>query len=99
MSKTVLISLAAVVALIVIVVLLGMRYLRTEDDDDFEESASGHGRSGGRNGHQVRDQTARLRSHHEDHEDERLGGGSGRPGPARRPHGPDARGAVRAGQD
>jgi hypothetical protein len=99
MSKTVLISLAAVVALIVIVVLLGMRYLRTEDEEDFGETAAEHGRPGGRNGNQVRDHHARLRSHHEDHEDERAAGGSGRAGPARRTHGPGMRGAVRAGQD
>jgi hypothetical protein len=100
MSKTVLISLAAVVALIVIVVLLGMRYLRTEDEEDFEETSADHGRSSGRNGHQVRDHHARLRSHHEDHGDERPAGGSGRPGTARRTRGPDMRSAVRApGQD
>jgi hypothetical protein len=45
MPKTVLISLAAVVALIVIVILLGIRYLRADDDDDFDEDvAAEHGR-------------------------------------------------------
>ena len=45
MPKTVLISLAAVVALIVIVILLGIRYLRADDDDDFDEDvAEEHGR-------------------------------------------------------
>src|SRR5215467_15787910 len=45
MPKTVLISLAAVVALIVIVILLGMRYLRADDDDDFDDDVPAeHGR-------------------------------------------------------
>jgi hypothetical protein len=45
MPKTVLISLAAVVALIVIVILLGMRYLRADDDDDFDDDVpADHGR-------------------------------------------------------
>jgi hypothetical protein len=45
MPKTVLISLAAVVALIVIVILLGMRYLRADDEDDFDDDVPAeHGR-------------------------------------------------------
>ena len=45
MPETVLISLAAVVALIVIVILLGMRYLRADDDDDFDDDVDAeHGR-------------------------------------------------------
>jgi len=45
MSKTVLIILAAVVVLIVIVVLTGMRYLRADDDDDFDGLSGDSGRS------------------------------------------------------
>jgi hypothetical protein len=44
MQDTVLIILASVVALIVIVVLLGLRYLRADDDEDFDDVADG-GRS------------------------------------------------------
>src|SRR5258708_20492145 len=85
MSKTVLISLAAVVALIVIVVLLGMRYLRADDEDDIgDEMAAEHGNSGGRGGHLGRDHHTRLRSHHDDAlEDPRRAGGSGRAGSGR----------------
>lgn len=45
MSKTVLIILAAVVVLIVIVVLTGMRYLRADDEDDFDGLPAERGRS------------------------------------------------------
>jgi len=52
MPKTVLISLAAVVALIVIVILLGMRYLRADDEDDFDDDVPAQrGHSRGRGGH------------------------------------------------
>src|SRR6266568_4957008 len=72
MHETVLISLAAVVALIVIVILLGMRYLRADDEDDFDDDVSAeHGRSrshGSRHPHQP----ARPRRQHDDLPDERL---------------------------
>jgi len=72
MHETVLISLAAVVALIVIVILLGMRYLRADDEDDFDDDVSAeHGRSrshGSRHPHQ----SARPRRQHDDLPDERL---------------------------
>jgi hypothetical protein len=52
MPKTVLISLAAVVALIVIVILLGMRYLRADDEDDFDDDVPAEpGRSRSRGTH------------------------------------------------
>ena len=71
MHKTVLIILAAVVALIVIVVLTGMRYLRADDEDDFDdESAAGRGQSRGRGEHPARDH---WRSRH--HDDDRHGDG------------------------
>lgn len=44
MHKTVLIILAAVVALIVIVVLTGLRYLRADDEDDFDDDRHGDAR-------------------------------------------------------
>lgn len=107
MSKTVLISLAAVVALIVIVVYAGMRYLRADDEDNFdEEMAAEHGRSGDRGGHPGRDHHhtrphhTRLGSHHDGEVAGRTRAGasvtarSGR-GDSR----PDQRGAVRTGQD
>lgn len=47
MSKTALIILAAVVVLIVIVVLTGMRYLRADDEDDFDGRSAERGRSAG----------------------------------------------------
>ena len=100
MSKTVLISLAAVVALIVIVVLLGMRYLRADDEEEFgDEMAAEHDRSGGRGGHLGRDHHTRLRSHHEDLEDPRRARGSTRNGSGGRERGPDLRGAARAERD
>jgi hypothetical protein len=85
MSKTVLISLAAVVALIVIVVLLGMRYLRADDEDEFgDEMASDQDHSGGRGGHLGRDHHTRLRSHHDnDLEDPRRARDSNRVGSGR----------------
>src|SRR5258708_12491147 len=56
MPKTVLIVLAAVVALIVIVVLTGMRYLRADDEDDFDdETAAERGQPRGRGEHPARD--------------------------------------------
>src|SRR5215467_13687955 len=61
MPKTVLIILAAVVALIVIVVLTGMRYLRADDEDDFDgEIAAERGHSRGRGDHPARSR------HHDD---------------------------------
>src|SRR5215472_746663 len=69
MHKTVLIILAAVVALIVIVVLTGMRYLRADDEDDFDdEIAAERGQSRGRSEHPGR-------SRH--HGDDRHSAGAG----------------------
>jgi hypothetical protein len=65
MHKAVLIILAAVVALIVIVVLTGMRYLRADDEDEFDdEIAAERGQSRGRSDHPARDHW-RVR-HHDD---------------------------------
>src|SRR5215467_4985979 len=66
MQDTVLIILASVVALIVIVVLLGLRYLRADDDEDFVDVAEG--RSAG---------TARERGRARGHQDVRSAGRSG----------------------
>src|SRR5215469_12199952 len=106
MPKTVLIILAAVVALIVIVVLTGMRYLRADDEDDFDDdSRVEHGRSRTRGAHPPADQHARPRQRHDDDiRDERNIQRSGaRPVRAGAGHGGD-RGADprrqgRAGQD
>jgi hypothetical protein len=69
MHKTVLIILAAVVVLIVIVVLTGMRYLRADDEDDFDdEMAEEHGQSRARGNHPSRDHW-RSRHHDEDRVD------------------------------
>src|SRR5258708_22156695 len=107
MPKTVLIILAAVVALIVIVVLTGMRYLRAEDDDDFDEAAPAeHGRVRSRATHPTREQQARPRPRHEDEmpdepRRERVGAArAARPGASYSgERGPDRRGATRGGQD
>jgi hypothetical protein len=70
MHETVLIILAAVVALIVVVVLLGMRYLRADDEDDFEDqTAGGRGHSRGRGEHPSRDH---MRSRHHDDDRQRA---------------------------
>ena len=70
MPETVLIILAAVVALIVVVVLLGMRYLRADDEDDFEDqTAGGRGHSRSRGGHPSRDH---MRSGHHDDDRQRA---------------------------
>lgn len=80
MPKTVLIVLAAVVALIVIVVLTGMRYLRTDDEDDFDDDAPAeHGRS---RGYPAADQPRPRQRHVDDRADERVGAGRGGAGPA-----------------
>src|SRR5579859_2425084 len=79
MPKTVLIVLAAVVALIVIVILLGMRYLRSDDEDDFDDDApADHGRSRGRGSHYPNPAAqlaahgqARLRRSHDDPQEAR----------------------------
>lgn len=66
MSKTVLIILAAVVALIVIVVLTGLRYLRADDEDDFDDDiAAEHGRSRAQ-GSRAGSEQARSRRHPDD---------------------------------
>ncbi len=69
MHKTVLIILAAVVALIVIVVLTGMRYLRADDDDEFDDDMTAdRGQSRGRVEHPAREH---WRTRH--HDDDRSG--------------------------
>src|SRR6266568_2162538 len=84
MHETVLISLAAVVALIVIVILLGMRYLRADDEDDFDDDVPAeHGRSRSRGSHYpepaaqpvaqpASHNRARSRRQHDEVPDERL---------------------------
>src|SRR5262245_46826367 len=65
MPKTVLIILAAVVALIVIVVLTGMRNLRADDEDDFDDDMPAeHGRSRSRGSHPPAASQARARQGH-----------------------------------
>ncbi len=93
MHKTVvLIILAAVVALIVIVVLTGMRYLRADDEDSFDdETASDRRQPRGRGDHPSRDH---FRSRH--HDDDRRG----EPGRERGDRDGSFRGAAgRAGRD
>src|SRR6266851_5405929 len=107
MPKTVLIILAAVVALIVIVVLTGMRYLRADDDEDFDDDAPAeHGRVRSRGTHPTREQQARPRARHDDEmpdepRRERVGAaGAARPGASySAERGADRRGATRGGQD
>src|SRR5215472_3709019 len=72
MPKTVLISLAAVVALIVIVIFLGMRYLRADDEDEFEDGPAEGARSGSRSRRNPHD-LARSRREHDDLPDQRFG--------------------------
>lgn len=66
MPKTVLIILAAVVALIAIVVITGMRYLRADDEDDFDDDVPAeHGRPSSRGNH-LPQEGVRSRRHHDD---------------------------------
>jgi hypothetical protein len=93
MPKTVLIILAAVVALIVIVVLTGMRYLRADDEDDFDDDVPAeHGSSRSRGSHPRADRT---RSRHSDDLAKRQTTEIGA-GPAQVFRGRDERGAGRA---
>lgn len=112
MPKTVLIILAAVVALIVIVVLTGMRYLRADDEDDFDDDVPAeHGRSRSHGGYPPADQ-ARSRQRHRDeqghrgeqgHPDDRADDRNrervGATRAARPGQGRDERGADRRGPD
>src|SRR6266700_5036161 len=110
MPKTVLIILAAVVALIVIVVLTGMRYLRADDEDDFDDDVPAeHGRSRSHGSHPAADQARSRRRQLDDMPDERQRQRAGttrgaRPVPARDERGADRRssdqrGSGRGGQD
>ena len=97
MPKTVLIILAAVVALIVIVVLTGMRYLRADDEDDFDDDVPAeHGRSRSHGSHPAADQARSRRRQLDDMPDERQRQRAGttrgaRPVPARDERGADRR--------
>jgi hypothetical protein len=100
MPKTVLIILAAVVALIVIVVLTGMRYLRADDEDDFDDDVPAeHGRSRSHGGHPAADEARPRQRHLDDRADdrhrERVGASRG----ARPVQGREERGAGRRGPD
>ena len=74
MPKTVLIILAAVIALIAIVVITGMRYLRADDEDDFDDDVPAeNGRSRSRSSHLPHEEPRPRRHHHDDDRpDERL---------------------------
>ena len=98
MPKTVLIILAAVVALIVIVVLTGMRYLRADDEDDFDDDVPAeHGSSRSRGSHPKAD---RARSRHaDDPADERPRERVGATRGARPVQDRDERGTGRRGLD
>ena len=73
MPKTVLIILAAVIALIAIVVITGMRYLRADDEDDFDDDVPAEqGRSHSRGSHLSHEQPRTRRHHDDDLPDERL---------------------------
>ena len=73
MPKTVLIILAAVIALIAIVVITGMRYLRADDEDDFDDDVPAeNGRTRSRSSHLPHEQSRTRRHHHDDLPDERL---------------------------
>ncbi|MGN6794333.1 MAG: hypothetical protein ACTHJW_18265 [Streptosporangiaceae bacterium] len=100
MPKTVLIILAAVVALIVIVVLTGMRYLRADDEDDFDNDApAGHGRSRSRGSHKGVDQSRPRERHSDDLADERARERVGAARGARPVQGRTERSADRRGLD
>src|SRR6266700_2772453 len=96
MHETVLISLAAVVALIVIVILLGMRYLRADDEDDFDDVSTDHVRSRSRGSLRPHEQ-ARPRRQHDDMPDERLRQGAVPAGAGRSVRGSDARSGAGRG--
>ena len=103
MPKTVLIILAAVIALIAIVVYLGTRYLRADDEDDFDDDVpSEHGRFSSRGSHLPHEQPRTRRHHDDDLPDERL---RERPGAVRvtagrgSDRGPDRAAAGRGGDD
>ena len=72
MPKTVLIILAAVIALIAIVVYSGVRYLRADDEDDFDDDVPAeNGRSRSRGSHLPHEQSRTRRLHDDDLPDER----------------------------
>ena len=72
MPKTVLIILAAVIALIAIVVYSGVRYLRADDEDDFDDDVPAeNGRSRSRGSHLPHQQSRTRRLHDDDLPDER----------------------------
>ena len=102
MPKTVLIILAAVIALIAIVVYSGMRYLRADDEDDFDDDVPAeHGRSRSRGSHLPHEQSRTRRLHDDDLPDERRRErpGAGRAAAGRgADRGPD-RAAGRGGDD
>jgi hypothetical protein len=105
MPKTVLIILAAVVALIVIVVLTGMRYLRADDEDDFDDDVPAeHGRSRSHGSHPAVDEPRPRQRHVDDRADdrhrERVGATRGaRPVQGREEHGAGRRGPDQRGTD
>jgi hypothetical protein len=99
MPKTVLIILAAVVALIVIVVLTGMRYLRADDEDDFDDIPADHGRSRSRGSHPAASQARPRQGHADDLPDERPRERVGAARGARPIQGRDDRGTDRRGFD
>ena len=99
MPKTVLIILAAVVALIVIVVLTGMRYLRADDEDDFDDDVPAeHGRSRSQSSHQA-DKARPRQRHLDDRADDRPRERVGAARAARPVHGLDERDADRRGPE
>lgn len=72
MPKTVLIILAAVIALIAIVVYSGVRYLRADDEDDFDDDVPAeNGRTRSRGSHLPHEQSRTRRLHDDDLPDER----------------------------
>lgn len=101
MPKSVLIILAAVVVLIAVVVYLGMRYLRSDDEEEFDDIAVEHGSGRGRGGHLPAQ--GRSRHEHDDLEAERglqrpvARSGAGRDPQARRD--PEPRRDQRGGRD
>lgn len=100
MPKTVLIILAAVVALIVIVVLTGMRYLRADDEDEFDDGVPAeHGRSRSNGGHPPADQARPRQRHADDRADDRQRERVGATRAARPVRGGDELAADRRGPD
>ncbi|MDR2985084.1 MAG: hypothetical protein LBV34_09605, partial [Nocardiopsaceae bacterium] len=100
MPKTVLIILAAVVALIVIVILTGMRYLRADDEDDFDDDRPAeHGRSPSRGGHPKSSQARARQAHPMELADERRRDRSVAARGTRPAQGRDDRGQDRHGFD